>query len=208
MLGMLERGDPAAPRLTWYGDDGERVDLSGRVLRTWVVKAANLLANDCGAGPGTVVGIDLPAHWRLLVWGLGTWAVGAGLVLLARPADATVSTDVVISADPALWLDAPEVVAVPLAPLAMAWPGDLPAGALDGAAELMTQPDTPAFAPAASPEPLPEACIDDRTLLVAEHPAALLTAAWHRWAVGGSVVVATPRATEALEAIRRQERAG
>ena len=38
--------DPGRPRLTWYGPDAERVELSGKVLLNWVAKTANLLTDE------------------------------------------------------------------------------------------------------------------------------------------------------------------
>ena len=70
------RADSASPRLTWYDrsggpSDGERVELSGRLLLMWANKAANLLLEEhdvaqapawrspcrCTGGPAT-------GHWR------------------------------------------------------------------------------------------------------------------------------------------------
>ena len=45
--------DPGRPRLTWYGPDGERVELSAKVLDNWVAKTANLLVDELDAGPGS-----------------------------------------------------------------------------------------------------------------------------------------------------------
>ena len=68
VLARLVSSDSGRPRLTWYDDtpgptNGERIELSARVLTNWVAKAANLLQDDCAAGPGTTVGLDVPAHW-------------------------------------------------------------------------------------------------------------------------------------------------
>ena len=35
------------PALIWYSDNGERIELSGRVLMNWVNKTANLLIEEC-----------------------------------------------------------------------------------------------------------------------------------------------------------------
>ncbi len=43
VLAAATASDPGRPRLTWYGADGERVELSARVLENWVAKTANLL---------------------------------------------------------------------------------------------------------------------------------------------------------------------
>ena len=73
--------DPGRPRVTVYDDTdsptrGERIELSARVLANWVAKAANLLQDDLHVGPGSVVVLDLPPHWRTLYWALGVWSVG------------------------------------------------------------------------------------------------------------------------------------
>lgn len=206
MLGVLRSWEPATPRLTWYGDDAERVELSGRVLTNWVVKAANLLVSECAAGPGTRVLLDLPAHWRLLVWALGGWAVQSDVVVGGEAGATARDADVVVTSRPERWLDGgADVVAVALPALARAWPDALPAGVLDGAAELMGQPDEPVF-PDASAAAAP-AAHGPRLLLLAEDPTTLLTRAWACWERGGSVVVATPRSPGELEGIRTQERA-
>ncbi len=92
--------DSARPRLTCYDDtpgpsQGERVELSARVLANWVAKAANMLQDDLDAAPATTVGLDLPAHWRAFYWALATWSVGATLVVGpgASRADVVVTTD-------------------------------------------------------------------------------------------------------------------
>ena len=134
------------PRLTWYGVDGERTELSGRVLGNWVTKAANLLVEEADAGPGTVVVLDLPVHWRTLVWALGSWVAGAQVTLpsedlLDEDEDAD-APDVVVTSRPGESPgedDAELVLAVALPALAMRWDGDpLGASVVDAAAELMT----------------------------------------------------------------------
>lgn len=202
VLAVLTAWEPSHPRLTWYGEAGERVELSGRVLTNWAVKAANLLVSECDAGPGTRVHLDLPAHWRLLVWSLGAWATGAEVTSGEVP-DAG-AHDVVVSDRPDRWpSSASEVVAVPLPALAMAWPGRLPAGAIDGAADLMSQPDEPLFATGNAPRRGADA--GARTLLLAEEPSPLIAQAWACWERGGSVVVVTPRPEREVATIRDQE---
>ena len=70
LLAALQR-DGGRPRVTAYDDgpgptQGERIELSGRVLGTWVAKAANLLTEELDVQPGDRVALDLPAHWRAL----------------------------------------------------------------------------------------------------------------------------------------------
>ncbi|MGN6441414.1 MAG: TIGR03089 family protein, partial [Arthrobacter sp.] len=70
LMGSLRSGNSTAPRLTWYGPDGERVELSGRVLDNWVAKTSNLLQDELDAEPGMSLRLDMPAHWKSLVWAL------------------------------------------------------------------------------------------------------------------------------------------
>src|SRR3954451_23158670 len=96
--------DPGRPRVTWYGVDGDRVELSGRTLENWVAKTANLLVEEFDAGPGSRICLWLPAHWRTVTWLLAVWSVGACAVVpapggSAQPADA--EPHVVVTADPA-----------------------------------------------------------------------------------------------------------
>src|SRR5699024_8978797 len=75
-------------------------------------------------------------HWRTAVWELAVWACGGTLAPLGAP-DA--AAEVLVGNAPAPQ-GAPLVIAVALPALARAVP-DLPEGAIDGAAELMAQPD-------------------------------------------------------------------
>ncbi len=161
---------PTAPRLTWYGPGGERVELSGRVLANWVVKAGNLLVDECDAAPGTRVCLDLPVHWRWAVWLLATWSVGACGVLdrptgtvedpnagtAEGPATGTAAgpaadplCDVLVSTRPgAMSGTGPQsVLAVALPALATAFPGSLPEGVIDATGAVRAQPDHPGYRP-------------------------------------------------------------
>lgn len=151
-LQRLITRDPGRPRLTWYGDDGERVELSGAVLHNWVNKTVNLLVEEFDAAPGTRVLLDLPPHWRAVVWALATWRTGATLVV-PRPAepptvvgqDATGSmadADVVVTSGPASWESTgAQLVAVPLPALARRFDGHLPPGTIDAGSAVMTYGD-------------------------------------------------------------------
>ena len=80
VLTTINRTDSAAPRVTCYDDlpgptAGERVELSGRVLGTWVNKAANALQEEWDLEPGSVVHLALRPHWRLLYWAWSAWSV-------------------------------------------------------------------------------------------------------------------------------------
>ena len=129
LLAALQASDPGRPRVTWYGE-GERVELSARVLTNWVAKTANLLVEELDAGPGSTVALDLPPHWKQLVWALAAWSVGADPV--AGDDD---SADVLVSADPD-GRSGPLLVAVALPSLARRFDPAPPAGWLDWAAEV------------------------------------------------------------------------
>lgn len=149
LLGLLLGSDPGRPRVTWYGPDGERVELSARVLDNWVAKTANLLVEELDAGPGTVVRLDLPPHWRTVVWALAVWAVGADVGDGAGDADVVVTAGRTIAGAPAR----ARPVAVALPALARSVP-ESPAGALDYNAEVSGFGDV--FVPD-EPAPLPSA---------------------------------------------------
>lgn len=139
--------DPGRPRLTWYSGAGERVELSGAVLDNWVSKTANLLVEEFDAAPGTRVLLDLPAHWRSVVWALAVWRVGACVV--TSPADDEV--DLVVTNRPGAHPAARDVVVVSLPALARRFDGTLPAGAVDAAAAVMTYSDRIGWVPAVEP---------------------------------------------------------
>lgn len=135
--------DATRPALTFYDDTpeggGERIEISRRVLRTWVAKAANGLQEGLDVQPGSVVLVDLPApHWRLAYWALAVWSVGATLTL-----DVHEGADVLVTTDPdgPLAEDCDEVVAVALPALARDFGRELRSGVMDEAAELASYAD-------------------------------------------------------------------
>lgn len=222
--------EPGRPRVTWYGGDGERVELSGAVLTNWVVKTTNLLTEELDVAPGARVLLDLPPHWRALTWALGTWRAGACVVPAAAdgsPADGA-AVDVVVTVRPDAHTGT--VVAVTLAALARAWPGPLPAGALDAASAVMTYPDALGWVPAADPAApavaAPTVAHADllaaaagradglagaRVLVDASHvgdATDLALAALGLWALDGSVVLVdgAHRDAAALDRVRGDER--
>lgn len=152
LLQLLTR-EPGRPRITWYGDDGERVELSGAVLENWVNKTANLLVEEFDAGPGTRVDLHLPGHWRTLVWALAAWRLGA-CVTVGSGADA----DVAVTTAPADVPAGPAVIAVSLPALARTFAGDLPSGTMDAASAVMTYSDALGWTP--TPEPARPALVD------------------------------------------------
>jgi uncharacterized protein (TIGR03089 family) len=146
LLALLTR-EPGRPRITWYAADGDRVELSGAVLDNWVSKSTNLLVEELDVEPGTRVLLDLPTHWRTVVWELAVWRAG-GCVVLPGGGTATV----VVTDSPAQHAGSgAQLVAVSLPALARRFVGDLPPGALDAAASVMTYGDVIGWAPVPGP---------------------------------------------------------
>lgn len=82
ITGLLTRlAQRPTPAVVWYGSDGGRVELSGRVSENWIAKTANLLVDDLGLMPGDRVVLDPALHWRTLVLAAAAWRIGACLVL-------------------------------------------------------------------------------------------------------------------------------
>lgn len=143
--------EPGRPRLTWYGDGGERIELSGAVLENWVSKTANLLVEEFDAGPGVRVLLDLPPHWRTIVWAFAVWRVGACVVLASDASVPSSGVDVVVTDRPDRFGRAVPVVAVALPALARTFGSALPPGAVDAAAAVMTYGDVIGWAPPVDP---------------------------------------------------------
>ncbi len=168
LLRRLVSADPGRPRITVYDDTdsptrGERIELSARVLANWVAKAANLLRDDLDAGPGSVVLLDLPPHWRTLYWAFAAWSVGACVEVPEHrttpdaghgpaPAATAAVPDVVVTdaaVPDVVVTDAVDIAAaaggdavlVTLAALARSAAAPAPAGVVDEARELATHGD-------------------------------------------------------------------
>lgn len=216
LLDLLQR-DPGRPRLTWYGDDSERVELSGAVLANWVSKTTNLLVEEFDAAPGTQITLDLPVHWRTVVWALATWRTGATVVLSHGSPEtsgnpARSPSGPIVTATPDRWAATDELVVVSLPALARRYDGDLPRGAMDAAAAVMTYGDVIGWAPEVDPDQdalvtaagavghkglVPEPGDGARVLVDGrEGVADVLRDLLGVWAGGGSVVL-TSRATAA-----------
>jgi uncharacterized protein (TIGR03089 family) len=146
VLADILRSDPAKPRVTFYEDTagpsrGERIELSAKVLANWVSKAGNALQDEYDLGPGSVVRLCLPPHWRALYWAFAVWSVGATLDCAGSRAP-----DLLICNDPdaiaaSLARTPGDAVLITLDALARAYPGPVPAGAMDEARELATYGD-------------------------------------------------------------------
>ncbi len=146
--------DPAGPRLTYYDDrTGERVELSTTTLANWVAKTINLLVLECGVGPGATISLHLPRHWVTAVWVLAADAVGAE-VRLGAAAQRDVGggsgvdsshghVDVAVIGPELVGrpLDADEVFAVSLAPLAAPFSTPLPPLVRDFTVDVRLMPD-------------------------------------------------------------------
>lgn len=133
------------PFLTWYGTDGERIELSATVTANWVAKTTNLLVEEFDAGPGTIVRLDLPPHWRTAVWALATWRTGACVLL-----DSSASADVIVTDRPVDVVAGtsevdvsgqPDILAQVLPSLARRFDGELPPGAMDVASAVGSYAD-------------------------------------------------------------------
>ncbi len=182
-----------APALTWYGD-GERVELSGRVASNWVIKAANLLTDEGLDSADQALLVDLPVHWRALVWGLAGWLVGARVEFgsrISHPGGSAGPFDAVVTDAPDEAPEADLVIAVALGAFAMSAGDGLPPGVMDGSAELMTHPDVLMGPPNATDlsqiagERSGEA---QRVLLRTQDPA-VVRSALAVWLDGGSLVL-------------------
>lgn len=145
VLSALIVDDATQPALTFYDDTpgpthGERIELSRKVLGTWVAKAANALQESYDCEPGTVVHLDIPApHWRLTYWALAIWSIGATVTL-----DASEGADILITTSPeqANAQDADGVIAVALPALARGFDRTLRSGVMDEAREISSFADS------------------------------------------------------------------
>lgn len=196
LLAGLRSQDSGRPRVTWYGADGERVELSARVLENWVAKTANLLVEELDVEVGDPVLLALPAHWRTVAWRLALGAVGAEPVEQDDDARVAVVAD---GADPAASEGAEQVVVQALGALALR-ASSVPAGALDAAAvvagfgdALPFVLDAPGLEVADPAAPGARVLVDVREL----GDAAALDAVLSALAGGGSAVLLGPGAPDA-----------
>ena len=142
------RDQGASPLVTYYDPArGERVELSGVSAANWVDKTSNLLVDELDVGPGDAVELTLakvhPGHWVNLVWTLACWQVGA----VVGPEQAGAMVAVLGPDDPVEAARADTVLVCSLHPLGLPLPGPPPAGALDYALEVRSQPDQHAAVP-------------------------------------------------------------
>lgn len=154
LLDFLRSSRPTSPRLIWYGDNHERIELSGKVLDNWVAKTSNLLVDELDAEPGQLISLQLPPHWKAVIWALACWQTGC-IVSTVSANTGSASTELngreplatVVSTDEALTalaeLGSAGGIAVAVAPGALqpGWSGELPVGALDYAADVRSHGD-------------------------------------------------------------------
>lgn len=127
-----------SPAMLWYSVPGERIELSGRVFDNWVAKTANFLVDECELEPGSLLALPERLHWRSLVLAVAGLRVGATLTWQQQA-----GADVRAAFDTAELEGAAEeyLLAVASEPLAPRFMGQLPAGAIDYAAEVRSYPD-------------------------------------------------------------------
>ncbi len=212
LLARLRAQDSGRPRVTWYGADGERVELSARVLENWVAKTANLLLEELDVEVGDGVLLALPAHWRSVVWHLAVAAVGG------EPVDDAADAVVVVLPDGApvpttgTGAHGPRHVVVQVLPALAFRARVVPPGALDAAAEVAGYgDDVPAVPGAPGLAVTATAGTEQRVLLDAggspdggDGARAVLDAVVAALAGGGSAVLLGPGSPDA-ERVAAQE---
>jgi uncharacterized protein (TIGR03089 family) len=152
LLEAALRADPARPLLTWYQPaTGARVELSVVTFATWVAKTSALLCEELDVEPGSVVRVDLPAHWLGPVWAQSVWTLGGLLDLDGSGAEPVVRVQDAAEADGTGSASPAPLVVVRTAPLGGPAGSLTPPGALDYGREVPGMPDR--FAPPVSPGP-------------------------------------------------------
>jgi len=163
VLEHLVATDQTAPRVTFYErtpgpTQGERIELSAKVLTNWVSKGANMLSEELDVDASSSVVVHLPAaHWRTAYWCLAVWSLGAQVVIVDADDDGALPSapivreaDVLVTSNPADEVDI-DIVLVTLAMLARRSSAPLPTDAIDEAQELSTFGDV--FTPFGVPAP-------------------------------------------------------
>lgn len=129
----------AKPAITWYDQQG-RLELSGAVLRNWIIKSTNMAIEELELESDQLALLDLPLHWRTLIWTAAIWHTGAGVEFTASPDGVrTPVPEVIISAAPARHTGLPAttlLAAQSMGALDRAFSGQLPPGALDATAQV------------------------------------------------------------------------
>ncbi|QRV01870.1 hypothetical protein JTE88_07230 [Arcanobacterium phocisimile] len=133
---MLTRG--TMPALTWYGD-GERIELSGKVTAMHIVKILQYLRDDLGLDANSRLILDLPIHWKSILWHLAGLVTGCQVLTEVEQLS---WDDVVITNTPEAEPDDGVHLALNLQSLALSWNGPLPIGYEDATAASMRFSDT------------------------------------------------------------------
>lgn len=128
------------PLITFYGSDGERIELSARTVHNWQCKLANLYRNQYGIDQTSTVQVRTFPHWALapIVAAIG-W-VGATVMLEAdRNSECTLT--VMSEAQLADLPPTGDVTVASRSPLAEPMTTSLPIGVDDLYADVRMQPD-------------------------------------------------------------------
>lgn len=204
--------DWSGPALTQYGQ--ERVELGGPVVSRWLAKIANYLTNELatdlfGTGEPTPTRIYTTLQpWQDVLWHIAARATGWEVLDTRRPlpGDLFVTNNLGAEASDALESGA-HVLAQPAQYLSFAWDGPLD-GAIDGLAEISTQPDalivdTPPLLTAARDEALagsrPSAPAQGRRVALVWDPRTGAGQVLDQWMQGRSVVIIDPHAVSPNE---------
>jgi uncharacterized protein (TIGR03089 family) len=139
--------DRTQPLVTHYAGPDARVELSVASTANAVAKAAGLLRDSLGLGPGTTLSVDLPRHWQLPVWLMAGLSVGA-----ACGRELPGHVDVRITDPPGLVAPAAadELLACSCDTFGLPVPGGVPAGVIDVGLEVRAHPDVLQVEPGAA----------------------------------------------------------
>lgn len=68
---------PGQPRITWYGEGGARIEISGANFFQWVAKIGNAFVEEGDVSPGSTVALACPMHYLTMSAACAAWAIGA-----------------------------------------------------------------------------------------------------------------------------------
>ncbi|MGQ7787720.1 TIGR03089 family protein [Nesterenkonia sp. K-15-9-6] len=176
------------PSVVWYGPDGDRVELSGRVLQNWAVKLVGLLREEVELDDGADVLIHCAPHWKACAAVLAAGALGCRVTLGSPGGEPAL----VITDRPEDWTDTEALGDAELAALSPGLLDDsyadavgtsLPGWVLDVSAEVRQHPDQLLSAlPEVALPPVPS---EPRDLLCSTaeglHDVADAAAGWSTW---------------------------
>lgn len=130
------------PALTWHGDVGERIELSGKVLDNWVAKSANFLCEEFEVDVEDALVLPPSSHWRTVALVVAALRVGATIY---PPAQAPSEVQAAFGFCPQQCesIDAEFTGLISSEALAMRYMGELPAdlGAIDYTQEVRSHAD-------------------------------------------------------------------